>query len=211
MVKRLFISDLDRTIFDCDRFYIDICKQLQKKDILSNQQLSEITLLLQDLLTNPYLSDLITRYRLEEAVVAAVVQNLTPNKYVYPDVKGWLQNIKPAELIILTTGIAKYQEMKFQVSPMLAPYPHRVIKQPNKGSYLLKRLKYSNVGLKIIGLADEKWYQQLVLIDDRNYNLNALASSARVKLFHIRRPTEKMRDLDIAPAVSDISSFKEVA
>lgn len=210
MAKRLFIIDLDRTMFDCDEFYIAICKILVKSKVLTKQHLAEVSLLLEDSETNPYLSDLIRRYRLDEEAVVGAVKQLTPNKYLYPDVAEFLSRWQQEEIIIITTGISKYQELKFQASPMLAPYKHRVITAANKGKYLRRRLRVGDDGVKIKGLAERSWYTELTLIDDRNYNLNSLADVRHVKLFHIRRPEEKNRDSDVVSAVTPISNLMEV-
>ena len=210
MERNLYILDLDRTLFDCDSFYIDICKILEKARQLTKKQLKEIIYLLDDPHNNPYIDDLIRQYQLQESWVSNAVELLKPNAYLYPDVSSFLRRMNKERIVIITTGIERFQKLKFQISPLLKSYTYQIIEEINKGEYIKEHLHYQGSKVQVGAFADSSWHPQIVLVDDRNYNLNALAGAERVTLFHIRRQGEKLRDMKLMPGITPIASLEEV-
>src|SRR5688572_6901410 len=105
--RRLIILDLDRTIFDSDRFYIDICRALEHSGQMSAAQLKAAVAVLHDPEATPYVTDLMRQFSLSAAEIAGALDSLKANVYLYPDVAPFLERVQGDQVVIMTTGVVR--------------------------------------------------------------------------------------------------------
>jgi len=209
--KQLVLVDLDRTLFDSDRFYVDICRLLANAKLIPQLVLTESIKQLGAATRSLYLTELIKSNHLNPGAAFDLVRpQLEPNAYLHPDVPNFLNHFKAATMVIITTGEYDYQNFKFQLSPLLAKAQLQVISTLDKGAYIDERLKNQNAKLSLDGITPGEWFDQVYFIDDRAYNFNSLVNKNNVKLYHILRTSGKASVPFAGPGVSIVNDLKHV-
>lgn len=189
---RLFLLDLDRTIFDSNRFYVDTCAILKQRQLVEPAVLDAAI----SQLANPSLSlrinDLLGDNRLEPAKVLPLVKReLKSDSYLYRDVAPFLERHSQDRVVIITTGEIQFQAFKLELSPLLKRYRHEIIEERDKGAYMQERLEQRAQQLSLRGITPGEWFDELVLIDDRADTFTSLAKFKNVTLIAIQREDAK--------------------
>jgi hypothetical protein len=121
-------------------------------------------------------------------------ENLDPNDYVYKDVAAFLVRHRLDRIVIVTSGVAEWQEIKLSFTPLLYSYAQKII-PGNKGEFLRESLEINENKHEIRWPAiDDLPFDEFWLCDDRIdalLPLEELAKTAPIKLHYIERPDAK--------------------
>jgi FMN phosphatase YigB (HAD superfamily) len=214
MSRSLYILDLDRTLFDTHRFFRDIMHTLQRTHSLDMAQFDATYRAFIEPASGGYDPHAhhehllgITAHELDELIT----QELGDTSYLFPDADEWLKrHIKnpDIDLVVVTMGRPRYQELKFHHAPTIKPL-RKVVVRTNKGEVFRHHLENgaSQYGLDFLDYP----YEQITLIDDAVGTFTALGNTPRITGIRIARPGEKYSDLPTPPHVREITNFGELA
>lgn len=208
---KLILLDLDRTLFDSDRFYVDICQLLNEAKIIKPGVLATAVKLLHSAARSLYLTELIKTNQLNRTAVFDLARTrLRPNDYLHPDVAPFLKRFEHQRLVVLTTGEYEYQTLKLDLTPSLNSCVRHIISVIDKGVYIKARLEYGRGKIGAGQICPGEWFEQIYFIDDRPYNFNSLVDAKDVRLYHILRSGGKASTPFKGRGVSIILSLAEV-
>jgi hypothetical protein len=206
--QSLIILDFDRTLFSAD-FYTNFLELLRERQLLNQSQVDHILKLLQDTTVSLNLLDVLQRNGINTVQAIELARaRLNPDDFLYPDLSSFLERYRQHKIILLTTGARRWQMIKLDFCTLLQPYP-KIIVQENKGVYLKETLLKKSGGVSIQDL-EGRWFEDLILIDDRVDALLPLQGQDRIRLFNLERPDAKYkrgRDYD---GITHITSLNEV-
>ncbi|HSX02101.1 MAG TPA: hypothetical protein VLI05_02170 [Candidatus Saccharimonadia bacterium] len=205
---KLIIMDFDRTIFNA-AFYTEFLALLTSRRLLDAATNQRIVDLLADTNISLDLMDVLRRCHLNVVQALELARTaLDPNDFLYDDVSPFLERGRDDKLVVMTTGVRRWQMIKLDFCASLQPYP-KIILQDNKGEYVRDTLLQSQKGISIQDY-EGQWFSELVLIDDRVDSLTPLVGRDRVSLWHLERPDAKYRRDRDYDGITHITSLKEI-
>jgi FMN phosphatase YigB (HAD superfamily) len=209
MSKPLFILDLDRTIFDTSRFFEDIKAALHRTHRLDINEF-----------TNTYNAFIepqvgydphghhgkllgLTPDQLDEVIK----QELDDRDYAFPDAAAWLEQHHEDDVVVITMGRPRYQELKFHHCAPVRDLP-KIVVATNKGLVIRRHIE-GRAGEYDLSFLDT--HDHITLIDDSVDTFTALGQAARITGIRIARPGQKWADLPTPPGIRHITSFGELS
>jgi hypothetical protein len=212
MAARLYIVDLDRTIFDTRRFLAAVKGVIVQEHHLDPGAFDRTMASFIDPESgydaHKHYTDLTGQgpNQLDELVA----RTLHDQDFAYPDATAWIKARDPhhEHVVILTTGRRRYQQLKFRHAPAIRDL-HKVIVNTNKG-IIIRRHLHEGVGEYNLDFLNQP-YAAITLIDDSADTFTALGDIPAITRIRILRPGEKYSDRPTPPHVSQIASFGELS
>jgi FMN phosphatase YigB (HAD superfamily) len=211
MKNHLYVLDLDRTLFNTDRFANDLIALLSKQFGIDaaayRQEMGQYF----DPVTEAY-----DFYRHATTATGAspgelntaIQAGLPSQSYVYEDVAPWLAHHQQAgmEIVVMTTGHRSFQQLKLDYSPELAKLPH-IITPHNKGA-VLKQYLANTQSASELPLTQ---YNRVILVDDNPITFEGLGRTSRIAAYQLARLTERYSQTAVPAGVQRIISLKELS
>jgi FMN phosphatase YigB (HAD superfamily) len=210
--RHLYILDLDRTIFDTHRFFAAVRNAIITEHQLDPGEFDR---------TMPSFTDPESGYdahkhytsltnRGPDQLDELIQHKLHGQDFAYADATTWIKARNPRrdDVVILTTGIIRYQKLKFHHAPITREL-HKVIVATNKGA-IIRRHLHERVGEYNLDFLDQP-YSDIMLIDDSAGTFTALGPGTSIIGVRICRPGEKYSNHPTPPHVRHIVSFGELA
>lgn len=203
MADRLYILDLDRTLFDTGRFFNDLLAALGRSHNLDLAQSRATMAEFNDPETGGY--DPHEHHERLLGISAGeldriVAQELGHADYMFTDATAWLtakRREEGTDFVILTVGRPRYQKLKLEHAPAAQGLPMVVL--PSAKAIYIKE-HYLNTGAK-----------EVTFIDDSADVFQDLTPTDALKLVRIARPGEKYSDRPCPPAIRQITNFGELS
>jgi hypothetical protein len=212
--RQLYILDFDRTLFDTRRFFEDMKAALKRTHQLDMKAFAKTFESFIEPATGGYdphrhHGELLglTPGELDQVVAA----ELGHEDYTFPDAAAWLSSQAHApnvDLVIVTMGRPRYQELKFQHSAPVRDI-RKIVVNTNKGAIIRRHLK-SGGGEYALEFLDQP-YRTMTLIDDSADTFTALGNTGQIDCIRIARPGEKYTELPTPAHVRHITSFGELS
>jgi hypothetical protein len=214
MARSLYILDFDRTLFDTYRFFRDIVQALQRTHTLDLAQFDATYHSFIEPATGGYDPHAHHGHLLglsAHELDAIITHELGDANYLFPDADDWLQrhlHDPDTDLIIVTVGRPRYQELKFHHAPTVTPL-RKIVVQTNKGRLIHDHLAHrgGDYGLDFL----DQPYETITLIDDAADTFTALGPTDRITGIRIARPGEKYSDRPAPPHIRQITNFGDLS
>jgi hypothetical protein len=206
-VPKLILVDFDRTLLKPE-FYATFIDLLAAKEHIPAATADDIKARLRAS-TSVDLLGVIREAGLGVVGALELVRTeLNPDDFLYPDVPAFLERHLSHKVVIMTTGNRQWQTIKLDFCASLRPYP-KIILADNKGEYIRDMLMAGPRGISIHDYAGD-WFNELVLIDDRESSLAPLADLPRVTLYHLARSGAKYSHAHSTKGITRVTSLTEV-
>ena len=209
-MKRLYLIDFDRTLFDTASFQVDLFRALTQ----GNSE-SEATFVktIPDY-SNPdtgfydFFEHASSHTGLNREQILARVEKHLAHDYTFPDAPACLNNHVNDQIVIVTVGGKGYQELKFRHSPSLKHMPRHVI-SGNKGRLLTKELAIQTRPPYSISLAPGS-FDEIILVDDVPVHLEHMPVLRDVSGIRLVRDGGKYSHLPSPAGVRTIRNLGEL-
>lgn len=208
----LIVLDFDRTIFDTHRYYQDFLAMVagaHGADFATEMKAAESTSQYFD--PFGYLQGRGVSYDAATASFHdyhhAKYAGRAEGSYLFADAAPFIQHAtrRPATAVaILTTGTIASQRFKLSLCPELAHLPHDIV-AGNKGVHL-QQLIDAHSAVPLAG----KFYQRIVLVDDRDDVLAHIRPHQGHQLFHIVRLGSKYQPTISRSDITEISTLSAI-
>jgi hypothetical protein len=203
VADRLYILDLDRTLFDTGRFFNDVLAALKRTHNLDLEQSRATMAEFIDPENGGY--DPHSHHERLLGITAdeldhIVTHELGRKDYMFTDATAWLtakRREEGTDFVILTVGRPRYQKLKLEHAPAAQDLP-MVVLPSAKATYIKEH--YLNTGAK-----------EVTFIDDSADVFQGLTQAGSLMLVRIARPGEKYSDQPCPPDIRQISNFGELS
>jgi hypothetical protein len=212
-MKRLYLADFDRSLFDTARFQNDLFRKFTSGDsaretefIAAIPSFSDPATGFYDFFEHAGAYTGMTRSQIIEHIKATIPD---PD-YTFPDSREWVARQRESDdaIVILTVGSRDYQNLKFTYAPSLGHLPYNVI-NANKSQFLHAELAGRQVPPYSVSFTPGS-FDEIILIDDSAVHLQHLPSSAGILGIHLVRPGGKYSHLSAPPGMRTISNLGEI-
>lgn len=180
--------DLDRTLFDTDRFLNDLYKMLNDKidlDLFNKYQEDN-----KKGGFNPY--KILKLMNVRKDIIASLDEFMNNiKKYVYSDVSFFFNMLhsKGYTIILLTKGDKRFQKMKLKKSELL--FDEKIFTLEFKGDLNLD-------------------YQNSLFIDDNPYELDDIYLNNPKRIIRIKRENAKYNNILTKNKIEEVNNLKEI-
>jgi hypothetical protein len=203
VARRLYILDLDRTLFDTKRFFDDLLAALGRSHGLDPDKAKASMAEFVDPEAGGYDPHGHHEKLLglsADQLDALITRELSGRDYLFPDATAWLEDKradKDNEFVILTQGRPRYQQLKLAHAAAARSLPMVVVPSDKAGQI---RSRYAG-----------RPYDQITLVDDSAEVFEELAGTRGITLVRIARPGEKYSDRPCPPHITQITNFGELS
>jgi hypothetical protein len=212
MEQRLWIVDLDRTLFDTGRFIADVTLVLERHFAISPARMKATMAnytTAGELGYNFFAHAQVLTGQSEASLTQLLLAELAGDTYLFDESESWL-NSGPAaghDIVVATVGQANFQELKFTFAKPLKYYPHRVVGK-DKGFILKTELTEVPGGYRS-GFSDQA-YPKITLVDDNPTTFFGLGPHADIRQILVRRPNQKYSNTPAPDYLEEVTSLKEI-
>lgn len=187
--------DFDRTLFDCDRFLMDLYAIISKYNI-SKEVFKECQNQCKKKGFNPYniLNLVNQKYPIDENIYKEINSLMKKtNEYLYPDSISFLKYLKSLkyEVIILTKGNISYQKEKVSNSGLEGLYDKLIVTMKHKGNLNIS-------------------YKDSVFIDDNPTEIMSILDRKPKIVIRIQRKRSLYSDVVMDYDLPSYNSLKEI-
>jgi hypothetical protein len=213
MKHHLYLLDLDRTMFDTDRFCHDLITVLVDQYSIDHEAyVSELPRYLEADTGSYdfYAQAMAATGASKDELDAIITKNLSGHPYIYDDVAPWLahHDQDQTEIIVITVGHDWFQSLKLHHSPELKTL-QQIITPTNKGEVVRQGLVATETGYQLPFATGH--YRNITLVDDNPSTFVALGQLKPVMAYHLARPTERFALTPSPTGTHRITSLKEVS
>lgn len=212
-MKRLYLVDFDRSLFDTARFQTDLTRALTEGDtaqeaafVAGIPRYSNSKTGFYDFFEHASATASLHRAQIMERLEAGIPE---PD-YTFDDAREWASRHQGRhDIVILSVGGADYQALKFKYAPSLGHLPRHVIRE-NKSLLLQEDLAGSSTPPYSIRFAPGR-FDEIVLIDDLATHLQHLPGLPGISGIHLARAGGKYSHLPAPANMKTIRNLGELS
>jgi hypothetical protein len=212
-MKRLYLVDFDRSLFDTARFQADLFRAVTGGDQNRQAKFESDIPQYSDPATGFYdfFKHAVAFTGLSHAQLDAQLEaGLRDPDYSFPDARRWVGAPRAAgeQIVILTVGGPDYQNLKFKHAPGLSRLPHHII-NANKSALLAKALWGQHRPPYTVKYAPGR-FDEIILIDDVATHLQHLPALPGISGIHLVRPDGKYSHIPAPSGIRTITNLGEL-
>lgn len=211
-MKRLFLIDFDRSLFDTARFQNDLTLALtegnaaeQKQFIESIPQFSDPATGFYDFFEHATARTGLTHSQLLDRLQTGIGET----DYTFADARDWIASRSDRDkVVIVSVGGPDYQALKFKYAPSLGHITRHVIKE-NKSLLLKQELNHFHTPPYSVTFTPGR-YDEIFLVDDATAHLKYMPDLPGVSGIHLARPGGKYSHHHAPSGMRTISNLGEL-
>jgi hypothetical protein len=207
---RLYLLDLDRTLFNTKLFFADTLGLLAARHSLDPAAFrADMPHYRQGEFYDFYGQIKVMTGLSQADLDRLVAEQLSDEAYLYADVAPWLQARRAGETVaVITVGQEPFQQLKLRHAHGLNGLPQTII-PTNKGAYIGQQLQIVGDNQYRLDFVPGE-YDALTLVDDNPATFLGLGQTTPITTYHMARAGEAYTQEPTPPGVTRITSLADL-